>query len=182
MTLEQYLVFERAAEEKHDFVDGQTVAMAGCTEAHDAVAGNVQRLLGNALAGRPGACRPFTSDMKLYIPATGGTRYPDASVACEPAYLDGTRDALVNPCVIVEVLSRSTEATDRGDKFVEYRSIPSFNEYVLVSQHRVLVEHYIRQADGTWTLRILPAGETLRLSCAPIEVPVNDLYLWVNLP
>ncbi len=182
ITLEEYLSAERAAEIKHNFVDREIVAMAGCAEPHDAIALNLVGCLRNALITRSSTCRPFTSDMKIHIPATAGARYPDASIACKPTYFDASRDLLVNPCVLFEVLSSSTEATDRGDKFVEYRSIPSFQEYVLISQRRILVEHYTRQADGDWNLKILPAGETLRLSCAPVEIVVSELYLWVEFP
>lgn len=103
-------------------------------------------------------------------------------MACEPTFLDAARDVLLNPRVLFKVLSDSMEKEDRGRKLHEYRSINCFQEYVLVSQHRMLVEHYSRQSDGTWTLKIRPEGETLRLSCAPVEIPVAALYRRVKLP
>lgn len=180
MTHEEYLALERASDEKHDFVDGMIVAMAGCSNRHDTITSNIVGMLYAALRG--GTCQSYTSDMKVHIPATGGDRYPDASIACEPQFLDPTEDVLLNPCVIFEVLSDSTEATDRGKKFHEYRSIPSFKEYVLVSQHRILVEHYARQTNGSWNLQILPAGEKLCLTCAPVEIAIVDLYERVKFP
>lgn len=174
---QEYLSFERAAEERHELVDGRLVAMTGCSEEHALICQNLYRALGNALVSSP--CRSYASDMKVHIAATGRYRYPDASVSCEPAFLDETRDVLTTPCVIFEVLSRSTEAKDRAEKFDDYRSVQSFGEYVLVRSQMMLVEHYTRQADGTWNLQLLPAGETLRLSCAPVVVPVRELYLKV---
>lgn len=174
----EYLALERAAQERHELVDGEIRAMAGGNRRHSAIASRLGYLLERALEGQ--GCEPFTSDMKVHVPATGSYRYPDASVACEPAFQDSAEDVLVNPCVIFEVLSKTTEAEDRGDKFDEYRSIPSFREYVLIWQKKVLVEHYSRQADGKWSLALLPAGETLRLCCAPVEIAVVDLYARVR--
>lgn len=174
MSPEEYLVVERASAEKHDLVDGRVVAMAGASRRHDTIAGNTYRKLGNALESSP--CQPFTSDLKVRIPATGGYRYPDVSLACDPVFQDAAEDVLLNPCVLFEVLSDSTQVFDRVEKFQEYRSIPSFVEYVLISQHRVMVEHYTRQPDGSWNMHFLPDGETLRLRCAPVSIPVSELY------
>lgn len=173
-TEEAYLEFERSSVEKHEFMDGQVLAMAGANRRHDALTSRLTALLDRALFGH--ACEPFTADMKVHIPATGRYRYPDASIACEPAFRDDKEDVLINPCVIFEVLSSSTEAEDRGDKFKDYRSIASVQDYVIVQQKTVMVEHYTRQTNGTWNLALLPAGETLRLSCAPVEIAVTDLY------
>lgn len=178
-TLEEDLAHERAFEEKHDYEGGQFIAMAGCNRRHDGITGNLVSALRRALESSP--CESFTADMKVHTPATGRWKYPDASLACEPAFFDAVEDMLMNPCVVFEVLSDSTEAHDRGKKFALYRSIPSFQEYVLVSQHQMLVEHYTRQADGTWNLKILPAGATLRLNCASVEIPVRALYAKVRV-
>ena len=140
-TEQEYLDFERSAEEKHEFVDGQIIAMAGCNRRHNALTSRLGFALEKSLEGQ--TCEPFTSDMKVHIPATGRYRYPDASIACEPGFLDGTEDVLVNPCVIFEVLSKSTEAEDRGEKFEDYRSIPSFKEYVLVWQKKIAEERLL---------------------------------------
>ena len=176
-TPEEYLATERSALRKHEYFGGEIFAMAGATERHDTITANVTTALGNALRGGP--CRPHTSDMRIHIPATGLYTYSDGLVVCGPQFTDETRDTLVNPAVLFEVLSDSTEGYDRGRKFDNYRSIPSLKDYVLVSQHEILVEHFVRQDDGTWNLRVLRPGQTLRLTGAPIELPVEDLYFWV---
>jgi Uma2 family endonuclease len=98
---------------------------------------------------------------------------------CGAQFTDETRDTLVNPDVIFEILSDSTEGYDRGRKFDNYRSIQFLQDYVLVSQHAILIEHFVRQEDGTWNLRVLRTGQKLRLTGAPVELPVDDLYVWV---
>jgi Uma2 family endonuclease len=176
LTPEEYLAAERSAPQKHEYFGGEIFAMAGCTERHDTIAANVTTALSNALRGGP--CRPHTSDMRIHIPATGLYIYSDGLVVCGAQFTDEIRDTLVNPAVLFEVLSDSTEGYDRGRKFDNYRSIPSLKDYVLVSQHEVLVEHFVRQEDGTWNLRVLRAGQTLRLTGAPVQTPVEDLYVW----
>jgi Uma2 family endonuclease len=176
LTPDEYLSAERSASQKHEYFGGEIFAMAGCTERHDTISANVTTALGNALRGGP--CRPHTSDMRIHIPATGLYTYSDGLVVCGAQFTDQTRDTLTNPAVIFEVLSDSTEGYDRGRKFDNYRSIPSLMDYVLVSQHEVLVEHFVRQEDGTWNLRVLRTGQKLRLTGVTIELPVEDLYLW----
>ncbi|MEP7121182.1 MAG: Uma2 family endonuclease [Byssovorax sp.] len=175
-TPEEYLRAERCASQKHEYFGGEIFAMAGCTERHDTITANVTTALGTALRG--GTCRPHTSDMRIHIPATGLYTYSDGLVVCGAEFTDPTRDTLVNPAVIFEVLSDSTEGYDRGRKFDNYRSIPSLMDYVLVSQHEILVEHFVRQDDATWNLRVLRTGQRLRLTGVAIEIPVDDLYLW----
>ena len=175
-TPEDYLSAERVASQKHEYFGGEIFAMAGATERHDTITANVTTALGTTLGGE--AYRPHTPDMRIHIPATGLYTYSDGLAVCGAQLTDATRDTLVNPAVIFEVLSDSTEGYDRGRKFDNYRSIPSLQEYVLVSQHEVLVEHFVRQSDGTWNLRVLRAGQVLRLTGVPIEIPVDDLYLW----
>jgi Uma2 family endonuclease len=175
-TPEDYLRAERSASQKHEYFGGEIFAMAGCTERHDTITANVTTALGNARRGGP--CRPHTSDMRIHIPTTGLYTYSDGLVVCGAQFTDPTRDTLTNPAVIFEVLSDSTEGHDRGRKFDNYRSIPSLMDYVLVSQHEILVEHFVRQDDGTWNLRVLRAGQTLRLTGVAITIPVDDLYLW----
>ncbi len=176
-TPEEYLAAERSASQKHELFGGEIFAMAGCSERHDTIAANVTTALGNALRGGP--CRPHTSDMRIHVPATGLYTYSDGLVVCGAQFTEETRDTLVNPAVIFEILSDSTEGYDRGRKFDNYRSIPSLQDYVLVSQHAILIEHFVRQEDGTWNLRVLRAGQKLRLTGAPVELPVEDLYVWV---
>ncbi|WP_104987585.1 Uma2 family endonuclease [Sorangium cellulosum] len=174
-TPEEYLAWERAQPEKHEFYRGAVFAMAGGSREHNLLVGNIVRLLGNALLDRP--CEAYPSDMRVKIPATGVYTYPDASALCQrPEFDDRHADTLTNPEVIFEVLSESTEAYDRGDKFEHYRSIPSFKEYILVAQHKILVEHFVRQADGSWNLRVLRAGDRVEIASLRCVLAVDEMY------
>lgn len=175
---EEYLVFERASETKHEYADGEIFAMSGGTLAHSLLATNIARELGLALRGR--GCRVLNSDMRIKISSTGRYVYPDVSMLCEqPLYEDETRDTLLNPSLIVEVLSDSSEKYDRGDKFTQYRSIASLEDYILVSQHTVLIEHFRRQADGSWRYRALGPGDRLSVTQHGCEISVDEVYLQV---
>ncbi|MCC6527212.1 MAG: Uma2 family endonuclease [Polyangiaceae bacterium] len=181
LTPEEYLAFERASQEKHEFAGGEIFAMSGGTRAHSLLGVNVTGELRSALLERP--CEVHGSDMRVKIAATGSYFYPDASVVCTEGRLDdGSGDTLVNPTVIVEVLSESSEAYDRGEKFAQYRSVPSISDYVLVSQTVARLEHYRRQADGTWLLTILGPGSELVLASLDVRVAVDRVYLKVPLP
>ncbi|KYF78408.1 hypothetical protein BE11_35720 [Sorangium cellulosum] len=176
----EYLAFERASEQKHEYANGEIFAMSGCTREHSLLAGNIQRELGNALLER--ACEVHTSDMRVKITSTGRYVYPDASVVCgDPVFEDAEVDTLLNPNVIVEVLSDSSEAYDRGDKFAQYRSVPSIIEYVLVSQKEVRIEHFQRQPDGRWLLSILGSGMQLELESIGVVIDVDRVYRKVPL-
>jgi Uma2 family endonuclease len=178
MTPEQYIAFERASEVKHEYADGEVFAMAGCTREHSLIAMNTAAELRHQLRGRP--CEVHGPDMRIKIAATGRYVYADASVVCGTArFEEEHRDILLNPIVIVEVLSDSTEAYDRGEKFEQYRSLSSFQEYVIVSQKKARVEHFRRQTDGRWVLTVLGAGDWLRLESIGCEVAVDELYLKV---
>ena len=149
--------------------------MAGASYDHSVIVGNVVGELRTALRGR---CTVLPSDMKIRIEATNRYVYPDASVVCAaPEFVDEHRDAIKNPVVIVEVLSDSTEAYDRGDKFEQYRTLASLQEFILVSQKQRKVEQFLRQPDGTWLLRALRDGDRLVIGSAGCEVAVDDLYL-----
>ncbi len=173
-TYAEYVGLERTSGSKHEFVRGELFAMAGGRRAHNLVAGNVTRLLGNALLGRP--CLVFNSDMRVRTGDGVGT-YPDASALCgKPTFSDSTEDELLNPSVIVEVLSESTERYDRGDKFEHYRSIASFDTYVLVSSSRSHVEVFSRGADGAWSFREFGSGQVISLGSIGVELTVDELY------
>ena len=177
-TPEEYLVWERSSDEKHEYFDGEVFAMAGASEEHNLLVANVVATLWVALRQR--TCKVYPSDLRVKIPSTGLYTYPDASVICErPEFEDDKADTLLNPQIIFEVLSDSTEDYDRGTKFKHYRSIPSFREYLLVSQTEILVEHSIRQDDGSWLLRDHGAGERLVLASIGCEIAVDELYLKV---
>jgi Uma2 family endonuclease len=178
LTPEEYLALERSSEIKHEYADGEIFAMSGGTRAHSLVAGNVLGEIRAALGERD--CEVHGSDMRIKIPATGRYVYPDASVVCGDAlFEDEEEDTLLNPKVIVEVLSKSTEPYDRGDKFENYQSLASLREYVLLSQKKVRVEHYSLQADSTWVLRVLGAGESLALPSIGCEIAADRIYLKV---
>jgi Uma2 family endonuclease len=142
--------------------------MAGASEAHNLIVTNVVGELRSALRSRP--CKVYPSEMRVKIPATSLYTYADASVTCDrPSFEDDKVDTLLNPQAIFEVLSESTEDYDRGTKFKNYRSIPSLNDYV--SQDEVLIEHFVRQPDGSWLLRERHAGEALELTSIDWSCP-----------
>ncbi len=176
-----YLALERAGEFKHEFFDGEMFLMAGGTIEHSQVAANVIRALGNALADT--GCRVLTSDMKIKLP-TGLYTYPDASVVCDqPQYEDDHKDVLLNPLLIVEVLSPSTEAYDRGQKFRHYQTCPSLREYVLIAQDRSAVDHYLRQPSGQWLLTTFESLDaTMPLPSLGVGLRLRDIYAKVEFP
>lgn len=168
---------ERVSDIKHEFFNGEIFAMAGATPQHNIIVTNVLTALSVTLRQRP--CRTYASDLKVKCP-TGLYTYPDATVSCGELELDADdKNALLNPELIVEVLSSSTEDYDRGKKFVNYRSIPSLKDYVLISQTEVLVEQFARQDDGTWLLRVLRSGDRLDLRGVGCTLDVDELYLKV---
>lgn len=151
LTFDAYLARERQADTRHEFLNGEAVAMAGASLRHNEIVGNVFATLRRQL--RPRGCGVFTSDLRVWIPAEERGVYPDVVVVCgEPQLYDDAADTLLNPNLLIEVLSPSTEGVDRGEKFASYRTLPSLTDYVLVAQKRVLVEHFARQDDGRWLL------------------------------
>lgn len=147
---EDYLALERRSETRSEYLDGEIFAMTGASERHNLLAGNLYTAFRAQL--RPRGCRIYVSDMRVKVSATGLYTYPDVTVVCGPPQLEGAEvDTLLNPQVIVEVLSKSTEDYDRGTKFMHYRTLPSLTEYLLVAQDRVHVEHHLRQSEG-WLL------------------------------
>jgi len=174
-TPEDYLAWERAQPEKHAFYQGEIFAMPGASREHNLLVTNLVRLLGNALLDKP--CEIYPSDMRVKVSMTGLYTYPDVSVVRgEPEFEDNAVDTLLNPAVIVEVLSDSTERYDRGHKFEQYRTLQSLRDYVLVTQDRVLVEHFTRQPDGWWGLRELRADDRLDLASVGCEIAVLNVY------
>jgi len=175
LTIPEYLAFERQAETKNDYLDGEVFAMAGASRAHNLVAGNVFGEIRNQLRGRP--CEVYTENMRVKTPGDLFT-YPDVVVVCgEPKFDDSELDTLLNPILIVEVLSPSTEAYDRGIKSERYRAIPSLAEYVLVAQERAHIEHLLRQDADRWLLEELSdLGQTLELPAIGCRLPLVDVY------
>jgi Uma2 family endonuclease len=175
LTEEEYLRIERQALEKSEFHDGQMFAMAGGSPNHTLLAASMIILLGAQL--RPG-CRVFTSDMRINIPASGTFTYADCGVVYGELQLSSDqRDNLLNPLLIVEVLSPSTESYDRGKKFEMYRKIASFREYLIIHQDRRLVEHYSRQDDNSWVLREhLGSEAVVSIASLGVHISLADLY------
>ncbi len=150
ISLEEYFKLEETSEIKYEYYQGKIFALAGASENHDLIAMAVGRCLGNQLDDTP--CRPYSSDFRLKIEAMKVYTYPDISVICgETRLADGRQDVFTNPTVLIEILSESTEAYDRGQKTEFYRTIPSLREYLLIAQHRPHVERYRRQ-DADWLL------------------------------
>ena len=177
LTPAEYLAQERVSPTRHEFFDGEIFDMAGTSRQHSLIAGNIFVRVHLALGAT--TCEVHGTDLRVHVPATGLFTYPDISVACPPKFLEPTPlDTLINPVLLVEVLSESTEAYDRGRKFENYRTIPSLREYVLVSQERVHIEHYTRQDNGDWLLHEVGPGGQLRLSlpCGVCELSVADIY------
>lgn len=172
----EYLAHEREAEEKHEFYDGEIFAIAGANRRHNLIVVNLCGELRSALRGRP--CETYLTDMRVKVSATGLYTYPDVTVVCgEPEFEDDVFDTLLNPQVIVEVLSPSTADYDRGAKFGHYRSLPSVREILLVDQERVHVVHTRRQEDDSWLLSdFRDAESTLRLTSLDVELKLSDVY------
>jgi Uma2 family endonuclease len=181
-TPEQYLEIERQAEFRSEYYQGEMFAMAGGTGNHTMLVDNLTAALLEKLRG--GSCRPFSNNMRLQVSATGLYTYPDVVVACgQRQFLDERRDTLLNPSVIIEVLSESTEAYDRGKKFGHYRTIESLQEYVLVSQDRVQVECYRRQPGQHWLLTAANSLEdTVALESIGCTLRLADVYEDIDLP
>ena len=174
---EEYLAFERASDEKHELFEGELFAMSGASRQHGRICWNVATALGPQL--RQSGCEGFVSDMRVHVPATGLYTYPDVVVVCgEPAFLDEeTPDTLLNPTLLLEVLSPSTEDYDRGRKFAHYRSLPSLEIFVLIAQDRVHVERFSRQPDGGWLLEESDdLGSDLELPGIGATLSLREVY------
>jgi Uma2 family endonuclease len=178
-TVEQYLELERAGSTRHEYVDGVVYALAGGTQAHSVIAINVAALLRAAVRGGP--CRVFSADMKVRV-AERRFLYPDASVGCDPADRRDADDWLGAPRLVVEVLSESTAAYDRGDKFDLYRGNPALADYVLIETARRAVEVRSRQPDGSWVARVFGPGERAMLPGLAIALDVAAVYEDVDVP
>ncbi len=182
LTVQEYLARERDAETKSEYWNGRMLAMAGGTFLHDILSGNVGGMLRNQLAARP--CYAFTSDMKVRIEKANLFRYPDVSALCGPIdFFDKTRDSYCNPALIVEVLSPSTAAYVRREKFSLYALIDSLREYLLVAQDRIEVELHRREPNGRWSSISYDAAEdVVTLESVGCELLVRDIYAKAEPP
>jgi Uma2 family endonuclease len=175
MTYAEYCAFEREAATKHEYLRGEVFAMAGGTIEHGRLAVRITHILSRELEGRP--CRVLSSDVRVRIEATDLDTYPDATVVCGLVQTSAAdAHAIINPILLVEVLSDSTEAYDRGQKASHYRRIPSLRAYLLVSQHEPRLELQVHQADGRWTLIEVGAGERLEIEPLGIGLDIDEVY------
>jgi Uma2 family endonuclease len=182
VTIEEYLAFERGSPTKNEFVDGEIFAMTGASRRHNLLTVNVASSLHAQLRGR--SCELYSGDMRVRVPATNLFTYPDVTIVCgEPVFDDRESDTLLNPTLIVEVLSPSTEGYDRGRKFAHYRTVASLREYVLVSQEEVRLERFSCQEDGSWLLtEAAGLEEVLPLPSTGCELRLADVYERVLAP
>jgi Uma2 family endonuclease len=176
-TFQEYLQIEADSGIKHEFVAGHVLAMSGGSPDHAGITANIVRLLGNRLEGKP--CRVFSPDLRVRVLATGFASYADATGICGVLELDPEdpkRHTAVNPKVLIEVLSPSTEDYDRGEKLGHYKRIPSLDEVVLVAFNRREVETVRRESDGSWSRHIAGDGEAVQLLSLACELPVAEIY------
>ena len=190
-TVEEYLALERGSEERHEYLDGQIYAMAGESIEHADISSNLVGILNPQLRGTP--CRVWTKDSKVlsgpairsYKSIKGLFSYPDIVVVCgEPRFLDEHRDVLLNPTLIIEVLSPSTESFDRGEKFRRYRThLPSLTAYVQVSQALPLIEHFRRQSNDEWVFSaVSEMAGSLHLASINCTLRMSEVYDRVSFP
>ncbi|HZF07917.1 MAG TPA: Uma2 family endonuclease [Thermoanaerobaculia bacterium] len=182
LTAEDYLAFERSAETRSEYVDGEMVAMAGASREHNLIVTNLLGELRSQLKGRP--CELYPSDLRVRVPATGLYTYSDVVVVCgEPRFEDEHFDTLLNPSLVIEVLSASTEGYDRGKKFEHYRALDSLREYLLVSQDEPLVEQFVRQEDGAWRFTATSGRDAVvHLPSLGCSLALAEIYDKVPLP
>ncbi|TMQ16138.1 MAG: Uma2 family endonuclease [Deltaproteobacteria bacterium] len=173
LTAAEYLAWEREQLDKHEFYAGEVFALAGGSPRHNFIAANVQRVLMGALEDR---CFTFTSDQRVMFDDEARYVYPDTSVVCGKVMLQhGTKDVLVNPTILVEVLSSGTEQYDRGDKWEGYQRLASLTDYLLVSQREVRVEQFQRASDGGWLYRAYGRGDRVPLADGT-QIDVDAMY------
>ncbi|HEX8847646.1 MAG TPA: Uma2 family endonuclease [Pyrinomonadaceae bacterium] len=180
-TLKEYFELELASEERYEYFKGEVFCMSGVSPNHAQIESNLITTLNNGLRER--GCRVFPANIRIKVPAAPPYRYPDLAVVCDkPIYEEiGGIQALINPALLIEVLSPSTEAYDRGDKFTFYKSIPSFREYLLVAQHRPHITHYIKQAVDRWDYEETnDLTSNLQLPSVGCTLALSEVYLGVE--
>src|SRR2546423_2067781 len=176
-TLEEYFELERRDEERYEYWNGEVFCMSGVSPEHDQIESNLNFHLRNKLAGRN--CRVFLANMRIKVPSAPPYRYADLSALCGEARFEkiGGVDALTNPSLIIEVLSESTEAYDRGDKFTHYKSVPTFSEYLLIAQHRPHVTQFVKQDEGSWLQHEFnDLNAALNLISLGCELTMTEVY------
>jgi Uma2 family endonuclease len=176
LTPADYLAFERQSDIKHEYFRGQIFALAGASQNHVTILMNTSYLLVGQLKGR--SCRTYGADMRVKVSPTGLYTYPDLVVVCgRPLFEDKELDTLLNPTVIVEILSKSTEAYDRGEKFAQYRTLDTLTNYLLISQEKPHIEHFARQADGGWLLTESGGMDAVMpIESIQCQLPLAEVY------
>ncbi|MCK9425341.1 MAG: Uma2 family endonuclease [Ignavibacteriaceae bacterium] len=176
ITPEEYLEIERKASFKSEYFNGEMFALAGAKVNHILINGNINRELGNKLKDKP--CKVFSNDLRVKISATGLYTYPDLVIACGETKLeDEEMDTLLNPTLIIEILSESTESYDRGKKFEHYRNLESLQEYVLVSQDKPKVEQFLKQQDGKWLYsEVNGIDSRAQFTSIECEIDLKEVY------
>ncbi len=174
-TPEEYLALEEKAEYKSEYVDGYIFKLAGGTEAHIQISYNATKLFADKLRGK---CRAYQSEMKVWVEEAGTFFYPDVTVVCgERVFHQGNSGIVENPILLVEVLSKSTEEYDKNDKFLIYRNIPTFQEYVLISQNRPAVQQFNRQNDGKWLhSATIGLNSEVLIESVGVKLLLEDIY------
>lgn len=176
-SLEEYFELERTSEERWEYSSGEVFCMSGVSPNHARIHVNATSTLHNRLGSR--GCTVFPADMRIRVPAAPPYRYADLSLLCDPPVFEkiGGVEALTNPVVIIEILSPSTEAYDRGDKFTNYKSIPSLREYLLVAQHRPHITHYLRQTGEKWEYEeVNELSDSITLPSLDCTLALSDVY------
>lgn len=178
-TTEEYLAFERQAEEKHDFIDGEIVAMAGANREHNLIGGNIFAGMHFRLRGKN--CELYANDMRVRL-REGRYGYPDVVAVCgEPQFADDEFDVLLNPVVVIEILSKSTRFRDKTEKLATYQKMESVRECLLVEQKELRVEHFIKQTPNQWLLKIYEdISEIIRLESIGCELPLAEIYAQIK--
>lgn len=176
VTSEEYLALERTSQYKHEYFRGEIFAMAGASERHVSIVANLMYMLVGQLKGRP--CKAYANDLRLQVSPTGLYTYPDILVVCgTPHFADEQQDTLLNPTVLMEVLSESTETYDRGKKFDHYRALPSVSDYLLIAQDQHKIEHFVRQEAHRWLYAAHTSlNDVIEITSIACALLLGDVY------
>jgi Uma2 family endonuclease len=183
-SIAQYLQLEDHTETKNEYENGRILAMTGGSIAHGMLCGNIYNSLRNNLKNKKSPCTTLGSEVRIHIKIADAIVYPDTMVVCGPLQVsDEDSEAVINPVLIVEVLSKSTESYDRGDKFYKYRQLKSLKEYILIDQEKPVVESFFKQEDNVWEIsRISGMDALLIIQCLDFSIKMNELYDQIAFP
>jgi Uma2 family endonuclease len=173
---EVYLEGERVSPIKHEYRKGRIYAMVGAKKPHIVLSANLAKIIGNHLDGISSPCLVLTSDIKVRLEEANCYYYPDIAVVCDEREITGTEDFILYPVLVIEVLSKSTQAFDRGEKFTDYQTCPTLLEYVLVHQDRVKIECYRREESGIWRESVYTAGDEVEFLSVGFRGAIDSIY------